>query len=87
MTALIRVERFLGIYNRKGDDLVTEISLNVDIEALRKFIKPFNGDELFYRPLQLNKIQTKQLLKLINVDVIIEMKSYCYVLECTGVYK
>ena len=83
---LLGVERSLTIYNRKNNELVVEYPIELELDMLKLIVKGIKHDELLYRTYRLNKSQVKKLLTNLNLDVMIEMKTYRYFLDCSGIY-
>jgi hypothetical protein len=83
---LLGVERRLQIFYRKGNGLVAEYPVDLDVDILKQAIKAMKNDELLYRPYALSQSQTKRLLKNLGLDLKIERKYYRYFLDCTGIY-
>ena len=83
---LLSVERHLEIFPRKGENLVAEIPITLDIEILKAIVKSRKNDNLLYMNYGLNKHQVSHLLNLANIDMIVEYKTYRYYLSCVGVY-
>jgi len=83
---LLSVERWLQIFDKKSHELMAEHPVNVETERLRQIVKPMKGDELLYRPYALSKLQIKRLLANMDLHLLIELKSYHYFLDCTGIY-
>jgi len=83
---LLSVDRSLEIFDKKSNELVAEYPIKLELEILSGIVKKIKNDELLYRQYNLSKRQTKILLTYLNLDLMIEMKSYRYFLACSGNY-
>ncbi|WP_426667005.1 DUF7683 domain-containing protein [Mucilaginibacter sp. McL0603] len=83
---LISVERSLQVFDKKSEELVIEYAVTLDLDSIIKIVKPLKSDPKLYRPYALSQLQIKKLLAKINLDLIMEMKTYHYFLDCSGIY-
>jgi hypothetical protein len=83
---LLSVERSIVVFHRKNENLVAEYPVNLDLNLIVQIVKPGKNDPLLYGVYRLSQLQTKKLLAQIGSDLIVEKKTYRYVLECTGIY-
>ena len=83
---LISVERSLQIFNKKNRELVAEYPVTLELDFLKQIVKGIKHDKLLYRPYSLNKSQATKLLTNLKLNMMIEMKTYLYVLDCSGNY-
>jgi hypothetical protein len=83
---LLKVERSLQIFDKKSEELIAEYPVNVELEPLRNIVKPIKNDDPLYRPYALSKVQVKKLLANMSLHLMIEMKTYHYFLDCSGIY-
>lgn len=84
---LISVERSIQVFYRKSDELVIEYPLQIELDILKQIIKGMKNDKQLYLSYHLSKSQTIKILSMINLDVKVEMKTYRYFLDCTGIYE
>ncbi|HWD89618.1 MAG TPA: hypothetical protein VG367_15910 [Mucilaginibacter sp.] len=75
-----KVERSLQIFDRKSEKLLAEYPVALELDTLIKIIKPMMGDPLLYRPYPLSQRETEKLLTQMNIDLMVETKSYHYFL-------
>lgn len=80
------VERSLTLFHKKTEDLIVEYPIQLEVSVLKEIVKQRRNDNLLYCPYKLNKIQIDKLTKLLNIDLLVEMKTYGYYLECHGNY-
>ncbi len=83
---LLSVERLLEVYQKNGDELISEIPLDVAVEQLKNIVVAIDDDDLLYSPYQLNPQQLEKLMRLIPEPVNVDFNSFVYVLGCTGIY-
>lgn len=83
---LISVERSLQVFYRKNDELVIEYPVEMELDILKHVVKGMKNDEQLYRNYHLNKSQTIKILSKLNLCMKVEMKTYRYFLDCTGIY-
>ncbi|MBD1395010.1 DUF7683 domain-containing protein [Mucilaginibacter glaciei] len=83
---LLAVERTLTLFDRKNSDLVSEYPIKLEVTDLKEIVKQRKGDELLYLPYILNQSQAKSLIKRLGIELLVETKTYTYVLECNGIY-
>lgn len=83
---LINIERSLSIFEKKSDDLLIEFPVDLDINELKEIVHQKKHDDLLYLPYGLNKSQTNRLIKKMGINLIVELKTYIYILECHGIY-
>jgi hypothetical protein len=83
---LISVERSLQIFNKKNRELVAEYPVTLELDFLKQIVKEIKHDKLLYRPYSLNKSQATKLLTNLKLNMMMEMKTYLYVLDCSSNY-
>ncbi|WP_461402360.1 DUF7683 domain-containing protein [Flavitalea sp.] len=83
---LYSVERTICTYTQTNE-FVREINIdNIPFETLSTIVSPKNDDPLLYDGYLLTAHQLNRLNSLINIKIEIDLDSFFYVLECSGIY-
>lgn len=84
---LIRVERTVNIYNKKGSDPLEEINIDtIPLNVLKEIVVPEEDDPLLYDGYDLDTKQLDKINKLIDGKIKPNHKLYNYILVCGGIY-
>lgn len=84
---LIRVERTVNIYAKKGSEPLEEINIDtISFSMLKEIVAPEKDDPLLYDGYDLDANQLDKINKLIDGKIKPNHKLYNYILVCGGIY-
>lgn len=81
------IVRSIGVYNIKKNKKVRKVILNVEVNQLKKIVKPERGDKnTYYAYYELDESQLRLLSEFAEKKITPNFKVNDYVLQCEGVY-
>jgi len=83
---LERVERTINVYDKKTEDLIEEMSIDLPLERLKAIVTPNEGDPLLYMGYVLDAAQLEEINNELSRSIKPDYNAYYYVLECHGIY-
>ena len=86
---LLKVERYIGVYNNPWDDkgYIDEYLLDIKDIDLLKIVPPEPDDPLLYDPLELDSNKVNDLIRFCTKKLVPDFQKYNYVLQTFGVYE
>lgn len=76
----MEVERCIVFYDKKTNQFIGEIPIEIELEKLKKIFKPKKNDPLLYDPYKIEIEQKIAIDKLITIKF--DLDVYSYFLEC-----
>jgi hypothetical protein len=86
LNKLERVERIIRVYDKKANELLEEVAIDVPLDKLKLIVAPKDGDDELYLPYVLEELKLKSLNELIGNLLKLEFGKNYYVLEADGIY-
>jgi len=83
---LTSTTRQIEVFYRKGGTLAFEIPLTLELEQLKKFVKPLKWDFELYNHYKLSQSKLRKLLSAANIVLSADLRYYEYFLSCSGIY-
>jgi hypothetical protein len=75
----MKIERCIVYYDKKTDQYIGEVPIDIELEKLKQIFTPKGKDPLLYDPYKIGLEQKKTLDKLIIIDL--DLDTYNYFLE------
>jgi len=76
----MEVERSIVHYDKKTNQYIGEVPIDIELEKLKQIFKPKKGDPLLYDPYIIGIEQKIAIDKLITINL--DLDAYIYFLEC-----
>ena len=76
----MKAERSIVYYDKKTDQYLGEIPIDIELEKLKQIFAPKKKDPLLYDPYKIGQEQKKAIYKLITINL--DLDTYNYFLEC-----
>ena len=78
----MKVKRFISVYEKKGEKLIEEIEINMNLDTLRKILNLFEEDLDVLKTYSINESQFKNFCQVIPKLSVVEFDKFDLFYEC-----